>query len=100
MRPPSEEEPFEIDDVEYGPASTDRSPVSDFRVGDRIGPRGQTCPVVKSEEDPSNPDRWLLAWTLPDGTVKDWDGAKGGGAKDWRWVQTTYIIREREELEL
>jgi len=92
-----EEEPFEIDGVEYGPASQSRSPVSDFRPGDRIGRSGpESMLITKSEQSPNDPDCWCLTWVLPDGTPHEYEGDKS--SKDYRWVQTMYVIQERAEL--
>lgn len=93
----AEEDRFEIDGVEYGPASQGRSPVSDFNVGDRIGRGGpESMLITKSEQSPNDSEEWCLAWVQADGTIHEYEGDKSN--KDYRWVQTMYIIKEREEL--
>lgn len=96
-RTQAEEANFEIDGVEYGPASQHRSPVADFRVGDRIGRDGPNSMLItRSEQSPDDPECWCLTWVLPDGTAHDYEGDKS--SKDYRWVQTLYVIQERAEL--
>lgn len=93
-RRPSEEEPFEIDGVEYGPYSASRSPVEEFRVGDRIGQRSNTLLITRSEQSQNDPDYWELDWVRDDGSINNWEGPKH--VTDFRWVQTLYVIQEAD----
>lgn len=88
-RTQAEEEPFEIDGIEYRPYSQSRSEVQTFNVGDRIG-NGKYL-ITKSEADPNNVSMWMATWVNENGPF-EFHGVKE--AKDWRWVQSTYVIQE------
>lgn len=89
---------FEIDDIEYGPApegvrGPGRANVDEFMVGDRIGTDRY---LITASRPGTEPDSWALTWLLSDGTEHEYEGPRT--SNDFRWVQTMYIIKEREEL--
>lgn len=79
-----------VNDVEYKPAG--RTPVDQFMPGNLIGSSADLL-IMKSEEDPSDPERWLLTWkNLRTDEVTEWDGLRSSA--DVRYVPAMYIIKE------